>query len=73
MQQEHISSMEEMNNHHHYHQLPGNNNEEIEGPSSQKHNQNKVHLNKYAFAGAILASTNSILLGYGKLFHSFIH
>nr|XP_027193135.1 probable polyol transporter 3 isoform X2 [Cicer arietinum] len=56
--------MEEMNNHHHYHQLPGNNNEEIEGPSSQKHNQNKVHLNKYAFAGAILASTNSILLGY---------
>ncbi|CAL0322187.1 unnamed protein product [Lupinus luteus] len=27
-------------------------------------NQGKVHLNKYALAGAILASTNSILLGY---------
>ncbi|XP_061348386.1 probable polyol transporter 6 [Gastrolobium bilobum] len=52
------------------------NNEEKEGTSAQdashKHNisedsvsyQNKGHLNKYALAGAILASTNSILLGY---------
>ncbi|XP_061348388.1 probable polyol transporter 6 [Gastrolobium bilobum] len=40
--------------------------------SSHKHNisedsvsyQSKSHLNKYALAGAILASTNSILLGY---------
>ncbi|CAI8594773.1 unnamed protein product [Vicia faba] len=34
------------------------NNETNEGPSSHH------HLNKYALAGAILASTNSILLGY---------
>lgn len=60
------------------------NNEEKEGTwaqeaaeaSSQEHNisedygsyQGKVHLNKYALAGAILASTNSILLGYGELY-----
>ena len=30
--------------------------------------KSKAHLNKYALAGAILASTNSILLGYGELF-----
>ncbi|XP_027358635.1 probable polyol transporter 6 [Abrus precatorius] len=43
--------------------------EAIEADSENKHNtsqnnQNKPGLNKYAFAGAILASTNSILLGY---------
>jgi hypothetical protein len=31
----------------------------------------KAYLNKYALGGAILASTNSILLGYGKIY-SFI-
>lgn len=58
-----------------YEPLPGSdskadqsNNDANEGPSSQK---SKVHhLNKYALAGAILASTNSILLGYGE-FHFF--
>jgi hypothetical protein len=28
----------------------------------------KPYLNKYALAGAVLASTNSILLGYGKIY-----
>ncbi|CAL5186482.1 unnamed protein product [Lathyrus oleraceus] len=53
-----------------YEPLPGSeskadqsNNEADEGPSSQKNKVNH-HLNKYALAGAILASTNSILLGY---------
>ncbi|XP_058763289.1 polyol transporter 5-like [Vicia villosa] len=62
--------MDEMNKQDcHYEPLPGSdskadqsNNDANEGPSSQK---SKVHhLNKYALAGAILASTNSILLGY---------
>lgn len=43
---------------------------------SQKHNapqgvsvnKKKARLNKYALAGAILASTNSILLGYGEFY-----
>lgn len=30
----------------------------------------KAYLNKYALAGAVLASTNSILLGYGKIYAS---
>lgn len=47
---------------------------------SQKHKvlegapvQRKAYLNKYALGGAILASTNSILLGYGKIDLYFIY
>ncbi|KAE9600306.1 hypothetical protein Lal_00046189 [Lupinus albus] len=61
-------------NDHNYYPLPGSdsfsdaktalkNNKETEGTWAQEASSN-VHLNKYALAGAILASTNSILLGY---------
>ncbi|KAF5748590.1 polyol transporter 5-like [Tripterygium wilfordii] len=35
------------------------------GPESSSQKRRKPPLNKYAFAGAVLASTNSVLLGYG--------
>lgn len=41
---------------------------EEEGSSHNEINQSKPGLNKYALGGAILASTTSILLGYGE-FH----
>ncbi|CAJ2636832.1 unnamed protein product [Trifolium pratense] len=69
--------MDDMNKHdYYYHPLPGsdsridqcsnnNNNGEINEGGASSHKQNNVHhINKYALAGAILASTNSILLGY---------
>lgn len=61
-----------------YHPLPGSDsksnssNEENEETlshdvaESSSHKHNGIHINKYALAAAILASTNSILLGYGK-------
>lgn len=40
--------------------------EEGENDFANGSHKNKPPLNKYALASAILASTNSILLGYGK-------
>lgn len=41
--------------------------QEHEGPQGVSAHR-KTHINKYALGGAILASTNSVLLGYGE-FH----
>ena len=47
----------------HMDSLENNSSHEVPGPR-------KSRLNKYAFAAALLASTTSILLGYGEcLFH----
>lgn len=67
----------EQNMDHDYHPLPGSDSPaDAKGEASfHNHNiadddhvsyQSKPNLNKYALAGAILASTNSILLGYGE-------
>ncbi|WJX30057.1 hypothetical protein P8452_18634 [Trifolium repens] len=47
-------------------QCNNNNNNNGENNSEEEYQKNNIvhHLNKYALAGAILASTNSILLGY---------
>jgi hypothetical protein len=70
--------MDNMNKEDYYYDpLPGsdsrsdqcnNNNDNGENNSEEEYQKNNIvhHLNKYALAGAILASTNSILLGYGK-------
>ncbi|KAK2397742.1 putative polyol transporter [Trifolium repens] len=68
--------MDNMNKEDYYYDpLPGsdsrsdqcnNNNDNGENNSEEEYQKNNIvhHLNKYALAGAILASTNSILLGY---------
>lgn len=82
MQQDNCD-MEQSKHHDYYYPLPGSDPSFVDDAKAEasshnpKHNSssedcssyqtNKVHLNKYALAGAILASTNSILLGYGKL------
>ncbi|KAK7314473.1 hypothetical protein VNO77_32998 [Canavalia gladiata] len=70
--EENSSALEHMK-HHHYSPLPASdscsatkgdpNDEQEQGDSCHK-KHSKPGLNKYALAGAILASTNSILLGY---------
>jgi len=66
--QENNSAMDELNKqNYYYHPLPGSNSNVDHNNNEENCHKNKVyHLNKYALAGAILASTNSILLGYGK-------
>lgn len=73
--QENNSAMDELNKqqNYSYHPLPCSdsnvdqiNNENNISAEEDCHKNKVYHLNKYALAGAILASTNSILLGYGK-------
>lgn len=60
---------QELDKHHiYYHPLPDSDLHNERGAETPKHKpeQRSRRFNRYALAGAVLASTNSILLGYGE-------
>ncbi|KAG8491573.1 hypothetical protein CXB51_014844 [Gossypium anomalum] len=77
----HISSPEKLDKQHYYHLLPDSDLKNggtrrsygkgkgfiiSEPPKHKSQQQGRFHFNKYALAAAILASTHSVLLGYGE-------